>query len=101
MKYVLFKLLPPRPTFVMDMTEAERALMGEHVAYWNGLMDQGPVRAFAMGLALEPREPFGIGIFTLDDDADPAALAASDPTIRSGTGFRYEILPMARAITRA
>lgn len=101
MKHICFKLLPPRPTFVMDMTEAERALMGEHVAYWNGLMDAGPVRAMAMGVALDPQAPFGIGIFALDDDADPGALAAADPTIRSGAGFRYEILAMPRAIIRA
>ena len=101
MKYFLLKLFPPRPTFVMDMTEAERALMNEHVAYWNGLMNAGTVRAFAMGVALDPQEPFGVGIFALDDDADAVALATGDPTIRAQAGFRNEVLPMPQAQIRA
>ena len=41
MKYFLSKLLlPPRPTFPQDMTEAERELMQEHINYWKTLVDK-------------------------------------------------------------
>ncbi|WP_049623528.1 hypothetical protein [Frateuria defendens] len=43
----LFKLLPPRPGFPGDMTEAEAGAMREHVAYWSALVQQG--RAIAFG----------------------------------------------------
>jgi len=29
------KLIPPRPTFMADLDEAERAIMKEHGAYWH------------------------------------------------------------------
>ena len=38
MKYFFCKLIPPRATFALDMTPAEQALMGRHVAYWQDLM---------------------------------------------------------------
>lgn len=36
-----YKLIPPRPTFVQDMTEAERKAMGEHAINWKDLIDKG------------------------------------------------------------
>jgi hypothetical protein len=42
----LCRLNPPRPSFSVDMTDAERALMGEHVAYWRGLLEAGHVVTF-------------------------------------------------------
>lgn len=33
MSFFLCKLIPPRPTFARDMTQAEAKLMQEHVAY--------------------------------------------------------------------
>lgn len=35
MNHFLYKLLPPRPAFPMDMTDAEGAIMQEHFAYWS------------------------------------------------------------------
>jgi uncharacterized protein len=37
MRYFFCKLTPPRPTFAADMTDAERQLMRQHVAYWSDL----------------------------------------------------------------
>jgi len=39
MKYFLYKLVPPRPTFHQDMTEVEGKVMQEHGAYWRDLAD--------------------------------------------------------------
>ncbi len=45
MKYILCKLLPPRPTFDRDMNEAEKKVMQEHVGYWAGLAKLMQARA--------------------------------------------------------
>ena len=36
-----YKLISPRPTFAHDMTDVERKVMIEHVAYWTSLMGKG------------------------------------------------------------
>ncbi len=33
-KYFVLKILPTRPTFMQDMTEEERNIMLQHIAYW-------------------------------------------------------------------
>ncbi len=75
-----------------DMTDKERRLMQEHVAYWRGLMAEGKVIAF--GPVADPKWPYGIALLRLRDDADPQTLGADDPTILADAGFRFEIYPM-------
>ncbi len=41
MKYFLFRLTPPRRTFMNDMTDKERRLMQEYAVYWRDLMQKG------------------------------------------------------------
>ena len=55
MAYFFFKLVPPRPSFPQDMTEAEGELMKRHAAYWQSLLDQGFVLVF--GPVLDPKGP--------------------------------------------
>jgi len=43
MPHYFLKLNPCRPTFAMDMTDDERAIMQQHVAYWGDLMNKGRV----------------------------------------------------------
>jgi len=47
MPYYFLKLNPCRPTFAQDMTEEERAIMLQHVAYWTDLMNKGHVVVLA------------------------------------------------------
>jgi len=96
--YFLIRLLPPRPTFMQDITEAERRIMAEHVSYWAKLLGEGVAVAF--GPVADPKGAWGVGIVELDEPAVVQALEANDPAIRSGAGFRYEVLPMVRAIVR-
>ena len=49
------RLIPPRPTFAMDMNDEERALMQQHAAYWWKKMDEGKVIAF--GPVADPQGP--------------------------------------------
>ncbi len=98
MKYFFCRLIPPRPDFVQTITPDEQRLMQEHGLYWKGMMDRGLVAVF--GLVGDPKGAFGVGVLTLPDDGDPQALTAGDPTIEANVGFRYEIHPMPRAVTR-
>ncbi|HYU22199.1 MAG TPA: YciI family protein [Candidatus Dormibacteraeota bacterium] len=97
MKYFFCKLIPPRPTFAQDMTPAERALMGEHVAYWQDLMHKE--KALAFGPVADPQGGYGIGIIAASDDAEIDTLRNNDPTIRANQGFRFEALPMPRLMS--
>ena len=98
MQYFFLKLIPPRPTFQQDMTESERAIMLQHVAYWTELAERGVAVAF--GPVADPSGGYGIGIVELDGDADVYDLEKNDPTVKSGLGFRYEILRMPQAVLR-
>ena len=86
------KLLPPRPTFLQDMTPDERAVMGEHAVHWREWMARGKVVTF--GVVADPAAVFGVGIVEVDDEAELRRLTEEDPTIRSGRGFRWETHPM-------
>lgn len=39
-------LIPSRPDFAMTMTDEERSIMEQHVAYWMTLFKKGQVYAF-------------------------------------------------------
>ena len=95
MKYYFFKLLPPRSTFMQDMTPAEMQLMQSHSTYWKNL---GCAAAF--GPVAAPGGGYGVAILELADDADPHALVANDPVVKANAGLKIEIYPMPRAIVR-
>lgn len=89
------KLVPPRSTFVQDITPAETEVMGRHAAYWQSLIEHG-TRVFALGLVLDPAGAFGVGIVEAEDAAAARALTDHDPAILAGLGLHYEIHPMPR-----
>jgi hypothetical protein len=86
------KLIPPRPTFAQDMSEAEAKIMEQHAAYWHSLMGQGRVVTF--GLVADPAGAYGIGVVDVDGDAAVRDLTENDPSILSRRGFKFEIHPM-------
>ena len=92
------KLLPPRPTFLQDMSEDEGRLMQEHAAYWRGWMDSGNVLAF--GVVADPRGVFGAGMVEFESLDAVNAFTEGDPVIRSGTGFGFEVHPMPMGVVR-
>ena len=91
-RHYLLRLIPPRPTFGADMSEAERRAMVEHVAYWTGHADRGLVTAF--GPVADPKGGWGVAIAHVDDDAEIQKLTSEDPAVRHAIGMRYEVLPM-------
>jgi hypothetical protein len=95
-QYYVIRLLPPRPTFMADMSPEERAMMLEHGAYWRGQLKAGKVIVF--GPVADPKGGWGMGVVRVSDESELKRFQAEDPAIRSGRGLSYEILPMVRAI---
>jgi uncharacterized protein YndB with AHSA1/START domain/uncharacterized protein YciI len=95
-RYFVCKLITPRPTFMQDMSEAEGAALGAHVGYWTALSDKG--QALVFGPVGDPAGVWGLGILTAPDEATAQKIAAEDPAITSGLGFKCEVFPMLRTI---
>jgi uncharacterized protein YndB with AHSA1/START domain len=94
--YFLCRLLPPRPSFMADMNEAELGVMKEHGGYWAQHLAAGT--ALLYGPVADPKGGWGVGIIAVDSEEQAKQLEANDPAIKSGRGFQYERLPMARAL---
>ena len=83
------KLNPPRPTFMLDMTDDEKAIMMAHVAYWNELLEKGI--AIVFGPVLDPKGGYGAGVVSVEDEDHLKQILANDPA--NGLN-KYEWLPM-------
>ncbi len=86
------KLNPPRPTFMMDATDDERAIMQKHVVYWASLLNDGI--AIVYGPVLDPKGGYGAGVVSVDSEEQLKQLINNDPA--NGLNV-YEYYPM-RAI---
>ena len=95
-RFYVCQLLPPRLSFFQDMTTDEAAVMQAHAAYWAERLRLGCAIVFG-----PVADPSGLAVIRVKSDEDMRALEASDPAIWSGRGFRYEVLPMLRAVFRA
>jgi uncharacterized protein YciI len=82
-------LNPSRPDFAMTMTDSERAIMGQHVAYWTEKMKQGKVYAF--GPVIDPKGIYGLGVVAVDNEQELKDIIANDP---AGKINKYEYFPM-------
>jgi uncharacterized protein len=56
----VFRLIAPRPTFAVDMTDDEREIMGRHAAYWRPLAEEG--RMVVFGPVLDGTGSWGLGV---------------------------------------
>ena len=93
-KYFTLYLIPTRPDFAQTMSDEERSIMQQHVGYWTSMMNQGKVVAF--GPVMDPKEVYGLGIVSVDEEQEVKDLIANDP---AGKINRYEYYPM-RAIVK-
>lgn len=96
MQGFVFRLLPPRSSFMFDMTEDERVAMEEHAAYWRDQMADGRVAAF--GPVVDPAGPYGLGVVLVPGLAEAERLRDGDPAVQK-IGMRTEISPMAALVT--
>jgi uncharacterized protein len=79
----VFRLVAPRATFALDMTDEEREIMGRHAAYWRPLVDAG--RMVVFGPVLDSGGSWGLGVVESDDEEELRAFAAGDPVVTTGT----------------
>jgi uncharacterized protein len=84
MSTFVFRLIPPRPTFALDMSDDEREIMGRHAAYWQPYVDSG--RMVVFGPVLDGTGSWGLGVVDTDDEAELKKFAAGDPVVTTGTG---------------
>jgi uncharacterized protein YciI len=94
-RYYFLRLLPPRPTFALDLNAEENAMMRKHFEYWNRHLREGSVVVF--GPVADPNGPWGAGIVRAAGEEQIREFESNDPAIQAGVGFRYETLPMIRA----
>lgn len=99
MQHFLFKLVPPRPTFPMDMTATEAAIMQEHFAYWRRLL--GDSKAVVYGPVMDPSGPYGIAVLEVEDEDSAREIGNNDPAIESGVGFSFQLHAMPDARVRS
>ena len=91
----LYYLIPPRPTFVQDMTESERKIMQEHATYWKGLIDEDI--AIVFGLVLDPKGPWGVGIIDVAGESAARTVGTNDSAVKEGS-LTFEAYPMPRIV---
>lgn len=76
-QYFAIHVIPPRPDFPMTMTDEEKAIMGQHAAYWTDRMNKGKV--FAFGPVLDPNGAYGLGIISVSDEQELMSFIQHDP----------------------
>ena len=93
--YFVYRLIPPRPTFDVDMSDDERAIMGRHAAYWQELSDRGRVLIF--GPVRDSTGAWGLAVFRAAGDAEARAVVAADPAVSTGMATS-DVGPMLAAV---
>ena len=69
-QHFFVRLIPPRTTFVQDMSNEERALMGQHIVYTRDYFERGKVLLY--GPVLAAGGPFGMA--ALEVEVNDAAI---------------------------
>lgn len=93
-KYYYLRLNPPKASFMQDMTAEEKAIMQQHVAYWNPYVENGTV--IVLGPVYDSAGGFGMAVLAVDSDEQLQELLNLDPANSLGN---YDIFPM-RAVTK-
>ena len=77
-----------------DITDAERAIMFQHVNYWNKYLENGTMLVFDP--VMDPKGGYGVGIIEVENEEQLQELIAKDPANGLNT---YEVHPM-RAVMK-
>ena len=91
MKNWLIRIIPPRPTFLVDMSAEELALMEEHARYTREAQAAGDV--LIAGPVLATEGVYGIAVLAMADEAAAGAFCRNDPSVRAGLNT-FELYPM-------
>ncbi len=99
MPFFFCRMNPPRADFAQTMTDAERALMGQHAAHLKAEQEKGVAVLF--GPVGDPMGAWGLAVLECADLAQARAVTDNDPVVKSGQGFSYDVYPMLSANLRA
>jgi uncharacterized protein YciI len=88
-KYFLLRLLPNRAAFMADMSEEERTIMRQHIAYWTPQVETRTM--IVMGPVADPNGGWGLGVVQVESEDELHELIRNDPANAIGS---YEITPM-------
>lgn len=95
MAHFFARLTPKRPDFPADMTPAEGAAMGGHVAFLTEQLANGTL--VVAGPVLSPGGVFGMAVMESESIEAVRELLTRDPANAIGS---YEVFPMAEAVAR-
>ena len=91
--YFFVKTSNPRPRFHLDMTDKEREVMTNHVAFWAQKAKEGISVVF--GPVADPEGVYGIGVYKVKDEDEMRQLLEEDP---ARDILSYAVVPMASAV---
>ena len=97
-QHFFFKLIPPRSTFLHDITEAEKRLMDEHGRYFQEQFEAG--RLLLFGPVMATGGAFGLAVLEVDNEEDARRFGEEDPSVKAGLN-RFEFHPMRVSAARA
>jgi uncharacterized protein len=80
----VFRLINPRPTFALDMSDDEREVMARHAAHWQPYLNSGQMVVF--GPIVDGTGSWGLGVVEVEDDQQLRSHADKDPVVTTGTG---------------
>lgn len=95
LQWFLYRLEPPRPDYAQTMTDAERAVMAEHAAYWTRVVG----RCLVFSPVADPAGVWGLAVVGGADEAEARTLAEGDPAVTSGT-CTFALLSLFAPVTR-
>jgi uncharacterized protein YciI len=76
-------LRPKRPDFLATMTDQEKAVMGQHMAYTKHLFDRGKI--IQSGAATDGA--IGIIVWRVDSAEEIQRIYDNDPAVKAGIGY--------------
>ena len=98
MKHYIYKLIPPRPSFNLDMTDEEKKVMGLHIGYFRNLFEEKKVIAY--GPVLDPSGVYGMAILEVTSEIEATEIAKNDPSVVEKIN-QFELIPMLMGLSRS
>jgi uncharacterized protein YciI len=78
------RVKPSRPSFALDMSPEEQAVMGRHAEHWQPWIEAGKVVVFGP-MQADEEGSYGLAVVETDDEDELRAHAAQDPVVTTGT----------------
>ncbi len=90
-KHFFGVIKPIRDDFIINPTEKDNKIMGEHFQYLKDLLEKG--KLVLAGPVLSEKKPMGILIFECDSLEEAKELLMKDPSVKSGIQIVKKLEP--------